>query len=77
MLILWIKRNESGCTSIEYPWPILNSALTTNLPVLEVRTTATFADDNALLIISQNQEDSTTKLQRAREIFVNYFKQHV
>jgi len=43
--------------------PVLYLLYTSDLPVLESSTVATFADDTAILVIGSSNEESTEKLQ--------------
>ena len=45
--------------------PVLYLLYTSDLPVLESSTVATFADDTAILAIGSSNEESTEKLQTA------------
>jgi hypothetical protein len=63
MFILNLRKIKTGVPQGSVVGPVLYLLYTSDLPVLESSTVATFADDTAILTIGSSNEESAEKLQ--------------
>lgn len=60
-----LKQIEAGVPQGSVLGPVLYLIYTSDLPTLETNTTATFADDTAILAVGETNEESVAKVQKA------------